>query len=202
MTMQCPSDARHINKVGVAPARDRWRPVSCCRPARGRARGPPPAIRTSEAPAVGVVRICDLPARVALPNILVVEQRVLLALVKIGSLCKNREPVAPRGRLTNPHRQTMAAACCGSVAGPPSDFCGTHLRGQAPALQRGVLQGQCTHPRVRLAQRAAKPARRPGRQLRQALHPERAAQAGRTPGVLEPAAARADGQHARAAGHR
>ena len=47
MTMQV-LEAPGTSGGGVAPARDKWHPVSCCRPARGRARGPPPAIRTSE----------------------------------------------------------------------------------------------------------------------------------------------------------
>ena len=95
----------------------------------------------------------------------------------------------------------MASARRCSIERPHRDVSGTLWQGQAAALQRSAPESHCPHPRVCLAQRAAEPARRSSRQLRQALRPERAAQASRTPGVLEPAAARAGRQRARAAGH-
>ncbi len=67
--------------------------------------------------------------------------------------------------------------------------CRRVLNGVVASPQRRAT-GAGARPCVGLAQRAAKAAGRPRGQLRQALRSERAAQAGRTPGLLGAAAAR------------
>lgn len=126
----------------------------------------------------------------SLPHVLVLRALLLGRCVWTGS---------PQPWNITPQERTVAAAWRGSGADAAPALDAMRKQGQACRGERP--QGKGTHAGVRFAQRAAKPARRPSRQLRQALRPERAAQAGRTPGVLEPTAARAGRQRAHAAGH-